>query len=100
MTYTCPQHRCVTCERNTAAAGGLLFRCESCTSAYCDDCLPEGSVLVGDELPQFLALGFGQDSKAYFIRCSDCVEGFINDPVEETWYNELQADARATLESL
>jgi len=25
--FICPQHRCMGCSRNTASAGGLLFRC-------------------------------------------------------------------------
>lgn len=40
-TLVCPQHRCAGCAKSTAAAGGLLFRCQTCADAYCQDCLPE-----------------------------------------------------------
>lgn len=41
----CPQHRCLGCTKATvAAAGGLLFRCQTCAKAYCEDCLPEVEV--------------------------------------------------------
>lgn len=29
-TVVCPQHKCCMCVRNTAAAGGMLFRCVDC----------------------------------------------------------------------
>lgn len=40
--FFCPQHDCDVCGRKAAAAGGLLFRCQMCPSAYCEDHLPEG----------------------------------------------------------
>ena len=42
----CPHHSCATCGRNTAAAGGLLFRCEACPNAFCEDCIPEEHEMV------------------------------------------------------
>lgn len=38
-TFICTQHKCAGCARNTSAAGGLLFRCVGCLTAYCEDCL-------------------------------------------------------------
>lgn len=40
-TFICPHHRCCLCNRSTAAAGGLLFRCIGCLTSYCEDCLPQ-----------------------------------------------------------
>lgn len=34
--WACPHHACATCGRKAAAAGGLLFRCECCASAFCE----------------------------------------------------------------
>jgi len=40
-TFICPHHRCCLCNRSTASAGGLLFRCIGCLTSYCEDCLPQ-----------------------------------------------------------
>ncbi|KAG1680939.1 hypothetical protein FOA52_009898 [Chlamydomonas sp. UWO 241] len=70
--WACPQHSCATCGRNTAAAGGLLFRCEACPNAFCEDCLPEEHEMVG-ECDHFKALGQVHPKQACFILCSvDC----------------------------
>ena len=36
--------------------GGLLFRCEACPNAFCEDCLPEEHMMLG-ECDHFKALG-------------------------------------------
>ena len=38
--WTCPHHECINCGIRAAAAGGLLFRCECCDTACCEDHLP------------------------------------------------------------
>ena len=35
------------CGRKAQAVGGLIFRCECCPAAYCEDHLPIDSELVG-----------------------------------------------------
>ena len=40
LAWACPHHSCALCGRKAAAAG-LIFRCEMCDNAYCEDCLPE-----------------------------------------------------------
>lgn len=45
--WGCPHHSCATCGRNTAASGGLLFRCEMCEQAFCEDHLPESECVTG-----------------------------------------------------
>ncbi len=75
--YICPHHRCVDCNRSTASAGGLLFRCAGCLTAYCEDCLPQDEI---DSVGRCKPLeAFGYNSKqAYYIKCPTCcsIEGF------------------------
>jgi SWI/SNF-related matrix-associated actin-dependent regulator of chromatin subfamily A member 5 len=74
--FHCPHHNCSTCGR-TSSAAGCLFRCEICQYAYCDDCLPPESEIVG-ECQRFIELGYRRPSSAYYIRCS--VECQQHDP--------------------
>ncbi|GAA6057817.1 hypothetical protein JCM3770_004290 [Rhodotorula araucariae] len=79
--WYCPQHTCAVCDRNTSAAGGLLFRCQTCPTALCEDCLPaSGFTALGDELPELLLLGYGKRTQAYWIRCAGCLEHFAEHP--------------------
>jgi hypothetical protein len=64
----CTHHRCSGCDKNTDAAGGLLFACESCPNAYCEDCRPDDSLPVGDS-GRFQTLGF-TTSRTIYIHCS------------------------------
>ncbi|GIL63033.1 hypothetical protein Vafri_17166 [Volvox africanus] len=68
--WSCPHHTCVTCTRNTHKAGGLLFRCEMCPNAYCEDDLPAGYHMVGS-CQFFQALGQHHPRQACFIHCSE-----------------------------
>ena len=34
--WSCPHHACATCNMKATAAGGLLFRCEMCSNAFCE----------------------------------------------------------------
>ena len=43
-SWSCPQHRCWSCDRTAGAAGGLLFRCVGCPAAYCEDCVPQDRI--------------------------------------------------------
>ncbi|KAJ3059290.1 hypothetical protein HDU98_004713, partial [Podochytrium sp. JEL0797] len=76
VLYFCPQHQCCICDRKTQDAGGLLFRCGTCSNAYCEDCLPidEEITEIGETLPAFEELGYGAINQAYFIRCPPCVQ--------------------------
>ncbi|TPX62874.1 hypothetical protein PhCBS80983_g00145 [Powellomyces hirtus] len=79
--FKCPQHRCVTCDKSTADAGGLLFRCQSCPNAYCEDCNNWDEMTpLGDVLPEFLLLDFPKVSQAYFIRCPECNAHYAENP--------------------
>lgn len=67
-SYFCPHHNCTPCGRTTQEAGGLLFRCQLCPSAFCEDCLGTGEIVgVGDVLPEFLLLGMGRRAQAYYM---------------------------------
>ncbi|GAA6009228.1 hypothetical protein JCM11491_004237 [Sporobolomyces phaffii] len=97
--YVCPQHNCCECRKTTGEAGGLLFRCQLCPLAFCEDCLPPGDLeSVGDVLPELLVLGYGKNPQAHFIKCSGCLEHFREHPAaERQWRTEqdkIEAKAR------
>lgn len=72
-SWFCPHHACGICGRKAQAVGGLLFRCEMCPNAYCEDDLPAEAELVGSS-ERFENLGQVHPSQAYFIHCcSYCV---------------------------
>ena len=35
MGWQCPQHHCKSCNRTASEAGGLMFRCVDCPTAFC-----------------------------------------------------------------
>ncbi|GAX72787.1 hypothetical protein CEUSTIGMA_g243.t1 [Chlamydomonas eustigma] len=73
LKWSCPHHTCTSCARSTGAAGGLLFRCEVCPVAYCEDCLPDEYQMVGS-CKHFMALGQIPPKQACFILCSkECI---------------------------
>jgi len=76
--WACPHHACSVCARKAAAAGGLLFRCECCASAFCEDHLPEDVITNGrivGECARFQRLGQTHPAQACFIHCTlDCAE--------------------------
>ena len=82
--WSCPHHSCSVCFRKAGAAGGLLFRCQMCPKAYCEDHLPVGADIV-KTCKRFEALGYNQPRSGCYIFCSsDCVafakkSGFATD---------------------
>ncbi|KAL7275407.1 hypothetical protein RUND412_001645 [Rhizina undulata] len=71
--FYCPQHQCVECEQKTGNAGGMLFRCRWCPSAYCEDCLDfDNTDLLGENLLEFENLGVTAIEQAYYIKCPTC----------------------------
>lgn len=98
---SCPQHSCSTCSRSTAEAGGMLFRCQTCPQAFCEDCMPGGEIdAVGEVLPEFVLLGYGATSTAYYIRCHECHEHWEKEPRAWKAWEEEMAETQAKLESL
>ena len=72
--WACPHHSCHDCGRKAAAVGGMLFRCEACPRAFCEDHLPSTSEIIG-QCKRFQALGQRHPAQACFIRCDqDCVK--------------------------
>ena len=67
---SCMHHRCVLCDKSTSGAGGLLYPCESCPSAYCGDCLPKDVRFLGKDVPRFEELGFVPNNNYHYIHCS------------------------------
>ncbi|BGP01284.1 hypothetical protein NBRC10513v2_002236 [Rhodotorula toruloides] len=90
VQYYCQQHTCSVCLRNTQAAGGLLFRCQTCPAAFCEDDLPTTDLeVVGEVLPEFLLLGYGKRKQAYWIHCPSCVEYWAEYPeAHAAWRKE------------
>jgi hypothetical protein len=80
--FICPHHKCAVCSRATAAAGGLLFRCLGCLTAYCEDCLPQERVEAAGRCEPMENHDY--DSKqAYFIRCPACSKEPVKDIVND-----------------
>ena len=96
--FICPHHRCTICNRSTAAAGGLLFRCIACVTAYCEDCLPQDEIESIGRCRKLEQLGY--DSKqSYFIRCSYCCQldgskafGILTDKKEPVVYHKKESE--------
>jgi hypothetical protein len=78
--WSCPHHTCAVCGRSPAAAGGLLFRCESCAGAFCDEHLPEDVLacgrLVEGGCDRFRRLGAAPPPNALFVHCSEECAGW------------------------
>lgn len=70
--FCCPHHKCCACYRSTAAAGGMLFRCVGCLTAYCEDCLPQDEVESVGRCRALEQLGY-ESKQSYYIRCTACV---------------------------
>ncbi|PRW60864.1 SNF2 super family [Chlorella sorokiniana] len=70
--WMCPQHACAICQRSSNAVGGMLFRCEGCCHAYCEDHLPEDADVVMENA-RYAQLGYLRTKVACFVRCTpDC----------------------------
>ncbi len=69
---SCSHHRCSMCNKSAAAAGGLIYPCQSCPSAYCPDCLPNNDEVrfIGSQLPRFEDLGYISKPLYHYIHCS------------------------------
>ena len=80
-TWRCPHHSCLECDRKSAAAGGLLFRCTECLHAYCEDHLPIEGIRLHDQgrCLRFEELGFRKPAQGYYILCSPNCQEIFND---------------------
>ncbi|KIY45888.1 hypothetical protein FISHEDRAFT_48182 [Fistulina hepatica ATCC 64428] len=89
---SCTQHSCLTCFRKSSEVGGLLFRCRTCPQTFCEDCLPnDGWEAVGDNIPEFVVLGYQSKVCAYYIVCHLCQKDFKENPVlKQQWQKEFE----------
>ncbi|KAJ3175611.1 hypothetical protein HDU87_006109 [Geranomyces variabilis] len=107
--FKCPQHQCKECHKDTASAGGLLFRCQSCPNTYCETCTQWDDIVpIGDVLPELLMLDFTKVTQAFYIRCPSCVTRLKEKPelaaeqerkTEQAWKDLEESDAKAAIEA-
>jgi len=70
--WTCPHHTCMKCSRKSQAVGGLLFRCEMCPVALCEDHLTaDAQSNITNKCARFQALGQRHPAQACFVLCSE-----------------------------
>lgn len=66
--WVCPQHVCSNCHSKAMLA---LFRCDYCTKAYCEDCLPDTRlVLLLGNSPRLEKLNYDVPMNVSYIFCS------------------------------
>lgn len=88
-TFRCAQHHCFGCEKKTADAGGLIFRCRWCEKGYCEDCMDWDTVnLLGESLPEMELLNYFPNN-GWYIECQACVENWKRNPED---YHEVQKE--------
>ena len=76
FNWSCPHHQCKTCGRKADAVGGLLFRCEVCPAAFCEDDLPQiARDNITNTCQRFVELGQIHPKQACFVLCSEaCIK--------------------------
>jgi SWI/SNF-related matrix-associated actin-dependent regulator of chromatin subfamily A member 5 len=68
---SCSHHRCSICDKTANGAGGLIYPCQSCPSAFCGDCLPSKDIrFLGTNIPRFEKLGRKSNNLYHYIHCS------------------------------
>jgi SNF2 family DNA or RNA helicase len=89
--FFCAQHECVDCEKKTADAGGLIYRCRWCENGFCEDCLDwDKAELIGHNLPEFEMLGEPPVAGAYYIKCPSCKESMEEDEERKQWLMSME----------
>lgn len=79
----CSQHQCAACTSKVGDAGGLLYRCRWCETAWCEDCMDNKARLFGHALPELEMLGYGAVDDAYWVECEECVEDWETNPANK-----------------
>lgn len=83
--FHCSQHVCFDCEKSTAEAGGLMYRCRWCEKGFCEDCLDwERAKLIGGTLPEYDMLEHKTKS-GWYVECHQCVNNAESDAEISTW---------------
>ncbi|BDA46823.1 probable global transcription activator SNF2L1 [Coccomyxa sp. Obi] len=79
-TWKCPHHHCGECGRAATKAGGLLFACQACDAAFCEDHLPADAHFVY-ECARFQHMGHLHPKQACYIMCSERCKAYVdNEP--------------------
>lgn len=90
--FFCPQHACCECGKNTADAGGLIYRCRWCPQGFCEDCLDWNMTeLIGDNLPEFELLGEEPMHGGFYIVCPSCLSLCEESEEHRKWINEWES---------
>jgi SWI/SNF-related matrix-associated actin-dependent regulator of chromatin subfamily A member 5 len=91
--WGCPQHACHTCERKSAAVGGVLFRCETCPVTYCEDCLtPFARDNITNQCPRYALLGQRHPKTACFMLCNAQCVTWHKTPMYANFLTNLQEE--------
>ena len=72
MGWQCPQHHCKSCNRTASEAGGLMFRCVQCPTAFCAECNGETPFDAVEGNVEWEALGFYLPKSFEYVRCGEC----------------------------
>jgi hypothetical protein len=70
--FICPHHKCAGCGRSTASSGGLLFRCVTCLTSFCEDCLPQDEIESVGRCKELESIGY-VSKQSYYIKCPSCL---------------------------
>ncbi|CAK8998941.1 Probable global transcription activator SNF2L1 (ATP-dependent helicase SMARCA1) (DNA-dependent ATPase SNF2L) (Nucleosome-remodeling factor subunit SNF2L) (SWI/SNF-related matrix-associated actin-dependent regulator of chromatin subfamily A member 1) [Durusdinium trenchii] len=73
LVWSCTQHSCALCQRSTSVAGGVLFVCQACPNAFCEECLPPTARIIGPSLV-LEKLGFESKVSRCTTNCSQHCE--------------------------
>lgn len=65
--WKCPWHSCAECHNTSTQAGGFMFRCRDCPTAYCGACKPPTVNMLGKSLEPGL-----KTNLALYILCEKC----------------------------
>ncbi|CAB9517489.1 ISWI chromatin-remodeling complex ATPase ISW2 [Seminavis robusta] len=78
MQPSCPHHWCCLCEKPAQFVGGILFPCQACPNAYCEDCLPTGNpgFRYLEQCDRFEQMGFNSTKTSVYIHCSNHCEEY------------------------
>jgi len=97
LTLTFRARSALSLSRDRADALSPLPRAQTCPTALCEDCLPDGFEEVGDALPELLMLGFAAQRQAFFIKCGECVEYYRENPKQAAAQKaaEVRAEKKA-----
>jgi uncharacterized DUF497 family protein len=83
MGWQCPQHHCRSCNRTASEAGGLMFRCVDCPTAFCAECNGEAPFDAVEANPEWEEMGFYLPKSFEYVRCTDCCKVKLEKEAEE-----------------